>query len=169
MRRHAKVAAGLMLVTVLLSAMALADTRALKGKSAPDFDLELVDGGRVKLADMGNDVVILDFWASWCPPCRQVLPKLQAVQDWVKEESKPVRIYAVNLREDKDKINDAWRQMKLSLPVLMDKDAAVAQAYEVEGIPTLVVIHKGKIVDVHVGYASNLDTQLKKTINDLLK
>lgn len=123
----------------------------LDGQPAPEFTLPTLEGEQVSLADhSGKDVIVLDFWASWCPPCRKGLPILDEVaRDF---QDRPVAVYAVNIREGKALIRDFVGKNKLSLPVLLDDTGIVADDFQVSGIPQTVIIDRnGTIHSVHVG------------------
>lgn len=141
---------------------------ALEGKAAPNFTLERMNGDSFNLKKEKADVVILDFWATWCGPCRKALPKLQSVHDWAKSNNKSVAIYAVNVEESKKKARQFWQQNDFNMPVLMDKDGKVGQKYQVRGIPQTVVIANGKVKAVHVGFSPSIDSTLKDEINTAL-
>jgi len=142
---------------------------ALVGKPAPDFKLALLEGGEIELSALkGKNVVLLDFWATWCGPCRQVMPALDRVsKDYA---SKGVRYLAVNLREEPAKINAYLKQAGLELEVPLDKDGKVAESYAVRGIPTMVIVDKEGIVrEVHVGASPNLEVELRKALDEILR
>jgi thiol-disulfide isomerase/thioredoxin len=126
-------------------------THALVGQSAPAFRLTNLAGQEVALADhLGKDVVVLDFWASWCPPCRKGLPVLDSVAKAYAGE--PVAVYGVNIREGKSLVQNFLRDRQLSLNVLLDETGMVADDYGVSGIPQTVIIDKtGQITNIHVG------------------
>src|SRR5690606_25915604 len=97
---------------------AVGGTHPLSGKTAPDFSLSDVDGKTVTLAShRGKDVVVLDFWASWCPPCREGLPVVDAVAK--NFAGQPVAVYAVNIQEHKEAVEEFVRKNNLTLPVLL--------------------------------------------------
>jgi peroxiredoxin len=131
--------------------LASGGTHPLTGQMAPDFSLPLVSGETVSLAShRGKDVVILDFWASWCPPCREGLPLLDKVAR--SQEGAPVAIYAVNIREGRNLVSEFARTNQLTLPILLDNTGVVADDYGVTGIPQTVIIDRsGRIHAVHVG------------------
>jgi len=141
---------------------------ALTGKDAPDFKLETMSGGTFQLSQAKADVIILDFWATWCGPCRRAMPKLQSVHDWAKENGKSAAIYAVNLRESKQKAKDFWQQNGYTMPVLMDTEGKVGNKYQASSIPQTVVIADGKVKTVHVGYSPDIDGKLKDEIKSSL-
>lgn len=140
----------------------------LIGKPAPELDLSLLDGGKVSLAKhRGKDVVLLDFWATWCGPCRKSLPLLAEVAAQYKD--KGLVFYALNQREDADKIKDFLAKQTFKLLVALDSDGKAGDAYGVEGIPQTVLVGKdGTIKAVHIGYDPGMKEQLSKQIDELL-
>jgi thiol-disulfide isomerase/thioredoxin len=136
---------------------------ALKGKPGADFALDLLAGGRMQLgAHKGKDVVILDFWATWCGPCVRALPEVAAAVAGFK--GKGVVLYAVNQQEEPADVK------KLEIAVAMDVKGEAAKLYKVRGIPQTVIIGKdGNIAGVHVGYGPGLKERLTKEIEALLK
>ena len=141
---------------------------SLEGQDAPPIELQTLEGEAFKLAEQDAQVVVLDFWATWCGPCRRGLPLLQKFHDWTQENDKPVAVYALNLREESDAVRAFWEKENLTVPVLMDTEGAVGEAYQVQGIPQTVVISGGKVVHVHVGFSPELDETLKTQVDALL-
>jgi peroxiredoxin len=140
----------------------------LQDKPAPAFDLKLVSGGSAKLADhKGKDIVILDFWATWCGPCVQALPTITEVAN--KYKGKGVAFYAVNLAEDLDTVKAFLKEKNLTAPVALDFDGKVGESYQAEAIPQTVIVDKdGTVAVVHVGLLPNLKERLTQEIDDLL-
>ncbi|MCH7911285.1 MAG: redoxin domain-containing protein [Candidatus Hydrogenedentes bacterium] len=140
----------------------------LLGKPAPPFSLELLDGGTFDLAEAkGNEIVMLDFWATWCGPCRQAMPILEKVSRKFHEQG--VRLYAVNLQEDSSDIRQYLKSEKLDLTVLLDKEASVAAQYKAEAIPQTVIIGKdGTVQVVHVGISPDLEAQVTAELSALV-
>ncbi len=129
-----------------------------QAKPAPDFDLPGLYGERVRLADYRGQVVYVDFWASWCGPCRKALPALNALRQELKQKG-PFEILAINLDETPE---DALRFLKkypVDYPVASDKDATLPPRYGLIGMPTSYLVdQQGNIVAVHEGFRSaNLD------------
>lgn len=143
-------------------------SKSLEGKAAPAIELPTLDGKAYKLSEDAASVIILDFWATWCGPCRQTLPNLQNLHDWVGKEKKSVAIYAVNLGEDQNKVATFWKDRNLTVPVLMDTQETVGQAYMANAIPQTVIISGGKVYKVYVGALPNLEEMIRKDIETLL-
>ena len=133
-----------------------ADTRSLEGKKAPDFALTTIDGQDIKLAEQKGNVVVLDFWATWCGPCKMAMPHLQELANNTELAQKGLKVYAVNLKEDEGKVKPFLEETKYTFTIPMDRDGKVAQSYKVQGIPTQVVIGRdGMIKKVFVGFDPN--------------
>ena len=123
---------------------------ALEGKPAPDFTLQTLDGKTVKLSDLKGSVVVLDLWATWCPPCREGLPHLDETYQAMKGDG--LKAFAVNVREEKAQVQGFVDQTKLKVPVLLDTEGKVSDAYMANAIPETVVIGKdGMVKKVVVG------------------
>jgi len=150
------------------AATARPNPQDLKGKPAPDFNLDLLAGGAFKLSEeQGKSIVLLDFWATWCGPCRRAMPALKEVSD--KYHDKGVRYYAVDLRETPDKIRAYLETEKLDIAVPLDKDGGIAKKYKVTGIPTMFIIDKkGVVRDVHVGFSPSLKDDLEKALDKII-
>ncbi len=141
---------------------------ALLNQPAPPILLDTIGGGKFDLASYkSKNVVVLDFWATWCPPCRQALPILAEVTK--AYESKGVKFFAVDLREEPGKIESFLKSEGLAINVALDKDGAVAKSYQVEGIPQSVIIGTdGVIKAVHVGFGTDLKTRLASELDAIL-
>ncbi|MBA4015953.1 MAG: hypothetical protein C0483_02065 [Pirellula sp.] len=121
----------------------------LVGKAAPAFEAPLLDGGTFKLADQKGKIVVLDFWATWCPPCVAGLPKLAEMT--AKYKADGVVFYPINLQEDPATVKAFLEEKKLELPIVKDEGAIVAK-YKVSGVPQTVFIDREGVVQVvHVG------------------
>ena len=146
------------------------------GDLAPDFTLEDLDGRRVTLSELRGSMVVLDFWATWCGPCRIGLPKLQEFDTWARAEGLPVQVLPVNIAERvrtadarKQRVGSFWRGKGYTMPTLMNYDDSVAATYNVGPIPHTVVIGPdGRIVQVQVGYNANAVNHLRKLAGELV-
>ena len=147
-----------------LKSTALTDTGSLE--KAIDFTLTDLNGKKVSLSDFRGKKVYLNFWASWCPPCRLEMPDIQEVYE--KYKDKDLVVLAVNLGEDKNTIKSFIDKNKYSFSVLMDSDQSVALAYNITSIPVSYFIDKeGNVAAKRVG-AMSLD-QMESYINLLGK
>lgn len=150
-------------------ASAAAAVHPLLGQPAPPFELDNLAGDKAKLADhLGKDVVILDFWATWCGPCVEALPLVNAVAEAFA--GRGVKFYAVNISEDQQTVAEFLKEQELEVPVILDTEGNVAQAYKASAIPQTVLIGKdGKVQVVHVGFGGNMKELLGEELEKLLK
>ena len=140
---------------------------ALVGKAAPDFQLELLAGGKFQLAENKGKVIVLDFWATWCGPCIQAMPQIdRATRDFA---DKGVQLVAVNLQETPAKIKAMLERQKLSPAVALDRDGVVAAKYGANAIPQTVVIDReGKVARLFIGGGPHLEDQLREALKALM-
>ena len=145
-----------------------ADPLVLLDKLAPMFQLSMLSGGGMNLTSHKNkEVVILDFWATWCGPCVKGLPIVSEVAASYK--SKGVAFYAINLRETPDDVTPFLQQKSLSIPVALDSDGSVAKLYMVDSIPRTVLIGKdGTVQAMHLGLSEDLKEELSRQLDTLL-
>jgi len=147
---------------------------ALLGKQAPEFVAKGLDGEPVRLADRkGKDVIVIDFWATWCKPCVELLPKVTAVT--AEYKAKGVTFLAVNVGEDVDTVREFLKENKLETPVVFDFEGEIAGRYSGDGEPTVlpltVLVGKdGTVQAVHVGLSvdENIEKRLSGELDTLL-
>ena len=127
-----------------------------------------VDGSRFDASMQKDKIVVLDFWASWCGPCRVSLPVV--VQICKEYADRGVVFRAVNLKEDAETIRGFLQEEPIDAPVVMDSDGAAAAAYRVDAIPHTVIIGRDGIVQaVHVGANEGMEAKLRKQLDALLE
>jgi peroxiredoxin len=158
------------LIVAVLLVLAVPVLRSLRtegispGERAPDFTLQNFEGELVSLTDLRGQVVMLNFWAPWCGPCRDEMPEMQRVYDDLKE--KGFTILAVNVNAPRDDARRFIEENGFTFPVAQE-DATVTRKYEVTGIPkTLIIDRQGIIRQVHVG--SLKERQLRQMVEPLL-
>lgn len=142
---------------------------ALVGHPAPSFKLAGLDGNEVSLASLKGKVVVLDLWATWCPPCRMSLPHLDKLYQSKKKDG--LIVFAVDQQEEKDKVQAFVKETKLGVPVLLDSDGDMSEKYKVDGIPETIVIGKdGKVKKVFVGFNPDESPKtLKAVVEEAMK
>ncbi|MFF2752208.1 peroxiredoxin family protein [Psychrobacillus sp. NPDC058041] len=134
-----------------------------KGDNAPNFTLTTLDGKEVSLADYKGKKVVLNFWATWCPPCKAEMPDMQNYYEDVAEKEN-VEILAVNLDSGIDKVKGFQEDYALSFPILLDEEGTVGKTYQAITIPTTYMINTdGTIQNKIVG---PMDEQM---LSDLVK
>ncbi|MBN2737618.1 MAG: TlpA family protein disulfide reductase [Spirochaetales bacterium] len=132
-----------------------------------DFKLEDVDGKIHKLSDYNGQVVFLNFWASWCGPCRSEMPSMQELQN--KYKDKGFVILAVNLRESAKTTSDFMKRNKLDFTVLLDKDGSVGATYSARSIPTTYIIDRNsKVIGGMIGAREWTGDGIEKAIEEIL-
>ena len=141
------------------------------GDRAPDFTLKTLDGQTVKLSSLRGKVVILDFWASWCVPCKKELPALDALAKRWADAGKPVQVLAVGVDKERAKAEKLLSGLKIdTLTVLLDPDGKTPSAYDVPTMPSSYVIDsKGLVKHVHSGYKSGDEKRIASEVEALLK
>lgn len=114
------------------------------GKPAPDFELKTVDGTTYKLSDLKGKPVMLNFFATWCPPCKAEMPLLEETYTAYKDQG--FVILAVNLNEADVVVSSFQQKMGLTFPIVIDKSDAVFRAYDIVPLPTSYFIDKQGVV-----------------------
>ncbi len=136
--------------------------------AAPDFTLQSNSGENVRLAEARGKVVMLNFWATWCAPCRKEMPLLDAM--YQRYSSAGFVIYGINVEEDSEGAKKLIKDMKVTFPVLFDIESKASSLYEVDAMPTTVLIDKkGQVRYVHRGYKAGDENIYRDKIRELIK
>jgi peroxiredoxin len=136
--------------------------------AAPDFTLKAQSGKAVTLAQFKGQVVMLNFWASWCGPCRQEMPLLDSI--YKKYNKVGFTMIGVNVEPDSKAANDWLKQTPVSFPILYDTDSKVSTLYDVAGMPSTVVIdRKGNVRMIHRGYKPGDEEEYLSSIRSLMR
>ena len=127
--------------------------KPIKGQVAPDFVLRSADGQLVKLSDLHGKVVWVNFWASWCVPCKKELPDIQKLYD--EKKAAGLEVLAVNWQEDVETATAFFASRNLDLPLLLDRQGSVYDQYRLQGLPDSFFIDRdGKIAALQFGFLS---------------
>jgi thiol-disulfide isomerase/thioredoxin len=135
---------------------------------APQFSMPARGGSTLSLGQYKGQVVMLNFWASWCGPCRQEMPLLENI--YKKYNKLGFTLIGVNVEPD-SKAADEWlKQTPVSFPVIYDKDSQVSKLYDVAGMPSTVIIdRKGNIRVLHRGYKPGDENEYLDSIRTLVR
>lgn len=135
---------------------------------APDFTLKSKSGTNLRLSEYRGQVVMINFWASWCGPCRQEMPLLE---DMYKRYAKlGFTILGVNVDNDPGKANNYLNDVKVSFPILYDTSSSVSKLYNVSAMPTTVLVDKnGNMRFLHMGYKPGYEKDYVKQIKQLIR
>lgn len=136
---------------------------------APDFTAKDLNGNSIKLSDLKGKVIILDFWASWCIPCKKSMPYLIELYDSRRADS--LIVLGINVDTQLDKIREFQSAInaEITFPVFFDNEAKIPPFYNVESMPTTIVINKEGIIKYkEAGFNTDLKDKLDKTVKDLL-
>jgi peroxiredoxin len=135
---------------------------------APDFTLPTNAGENLRLSEQRGNVVMLNFWASWCGPCRQEMPLLDAMSQ--RYSAAGFVLLGVDVEEDNTDAKKIVKDLKITYPILFDTENKVSKLYSVETMPTTVMIDKkGKIRYINHGYKQGDETKYRDQIRELIK
>jgi thiol-disulfide isomerase/thioredoxin len=133
-----------------------------------DFTLPLLNGANQKLSDLKGKVVFLNFWATWCPPCRQEMPSMETLYQRFKGQG--LEILAVDCQEESRDVSAFMRRNRLTFPAALDESGAVSGNYGIEAIPTTYIIDRsGKIILKVVGSLNWNNQKIIAAFETLLK
>jgi thiol-disulfide isomerase/thioredoxin len=136
-------------------------------REAPDVVFHRADGKQVHVSDFKGKVLLVDFWASWCVPCKASFPALDAI--YREYQPRGVEVLAVNLDEDRRHADGFLAAHPHRMPVMFDPKGVTPEAFGVKGMPTSYVIDRaGSIRFIHMGYSGNVDASYRKEITQLL-
>lgn len=140
---------------------------ALKeGDEAPDFTAELAAGGTYTLSDHKDDVVLLNFWATWCGYCVDEMPEIQKIAD---ENLDGVSIILVDCMETRQEVDDFLKENGFTFDAAYDEDGSIEEKYPTDGIPYTLIIKDGVIKKIYVGAPSDPYNEYKSAIEECLK
>jgi peroxiredoxin len=135
---------------------------------APDFTLKSRNGENIKLSELRGEVVMINFWASWCAPCRQEMPLLEAL--YKKYSDLGFVLLGVNVEEDSTQANQLLKEIPVTFPILYDNRNEVTKLYNVVAMPsTMLVDRDGKMRFLHRGYLPGDEEEYAKQVKALIR
>ncbi|MDN4502057.1 TlpA disulfide reductase family protein [Alteromonadaceae bacterium BrNp21-10] len=141
---------------------------ALAASEAADFTLKSSTGDNLRLQELRGNIVLINFWASWCGPCRTELPYLDDL--YLEFKDLGFTVLAVNIDEDSSKAAVLLNDMPVSFPVVYDPDGTVSKLYDVQAMPTTVFIDRnGYQRLLHPGYKSGDEVKYRKIVKALIR
>ena len=137
-------------------------------KAAPDFTLKSKSGENIRLQEQQGSVVLINFWASWCAPCREEFPHFEALQQQYADLG--FTILAVNVDQEPGKADDLLNEIPVSFPVLYDHNNKVSKLYDVKAMPTTIIVDRdGNKRLTHYGYRTGDEAKYKTIVKALLR
>ena len=156
------------LVFCALAATSLASSGNLTGQSAPDFALKSSTGENLRLSEFRGDVVMVNFWATWCGPCRQEMPLLDEL--YSRYGRVGFSLLGVNIDDNSSKAMDMVSELGVTFPVLFDSRKEVSKLYQVDAMPvTVLIVREGTVRYVHHGYKPGYEEKYLDQIRSLLR
>ena len=138
------------LVFALYSSFVKDPDAVKEGKAAPNFSLERLDGGELALADLRGKGVVLNFWGTWCEPCKEEMPALQKQYEVFRD--KGLEVIGVNIAESPITIEPYIKQFGVEFPILLDRQSQITKLYRIGPIPTTFFISpEGTVEEIFVG------------------
>jgi peroxiredoxin len=151
----------------ILAASSLAATD-LAGQTAPDFALKSANGENLRLSEYRGDVVMINFWATWCGPCRQEMPLLDEL--YTRYQRVGFSLLGINIDDDSRRAMQMVEDLGVQFPVLFDERKEVSKLYEVEAMPvTILLDREGTVRHVHHGYKPGYEEKYLTQIRSLLR
>jgi thiol-disulfide isomerase/thioredoxin len=159
----------LCLVTLAVApALATSVDPLRNGAPAPAFQLNSNSGKLVSLGSLRGQIVLLNFWASWCGPCRKEMPILEQLNRQYR--NKGVALVGVNVEPDSAAATSWLKATPVSFPILFDVDSKVSKLYQVEGMPNTVILdRKGNVRFIHRGYSTGAENEYLDQIRALIR
>ncbi len=156
------------LVPLALSVLRQAEAKIAPNAPAPDFSLAARGGQTLSLSQYRGQVVMLNFWATWCGPCRQEMPLLDAM--YRKYKRLGFTLIGVNVEPDSGAAENFLKKVPVSFPIAFDPDSSVSKLYAVQGMPSSVIIdRKGHARVIHKGYQPGDENAYLDHIRRLLR
>ncbi len=122
-----------------------------EGNRARDFTLEALDGTELSLSDFEGSVVLVNFWATWCPPCRAEIPDFEAAYQAYRDDG--FVVLGVNVEESRARVQPFVEDLQMTYPVVLDESGRLVQEYRARGLPMSILVDRDGVIRVrHIGY-----------------
>jgi peroxiredoxin len=155
------------LVFSVFAASSLASS-GMEGQPAPDFSLKTSTGENLRLSEYRGDVVMINFWATWCGPCRQEMPLLDEL--YSRYQRVGFNLLGVNIDDDSRRAMQMIEELGVNFPVLFDARKEVSKLYEVEAMPVTVIVDRsGNVRYIHHGYKPGYEDKYLDQVRSLLR
>jgi peroxiredoxin len=137
-------------------------------QAAPDFTLRKAEGGNLRLAEQRGQVLLINFWASWCGPCRVEMPHLNRLHD--KYKAGGFAVLGINIDDDPAHGAQTAQRWGVRFPVLLDASKDVTRRYDLGAMPSTVLVDRdGRIRFLHRGYRDGMEAEYERQIRELIK
>jgi peroxiredoxin len=164
---RARAACAAAVVVVVFGCAASWAAPRLIGQPAPDFALRSMEGANLRLSEHLGEVVVINFWATWCGPCRQQMPLLDDL--YGKYKLAGMTLLSINIDQDSERAAEMAHTLKVSYPVLFDDRQEVSRAYDVSSMPvTVMVDREGVVRQVFEGFKPGYEKHYAEQIRELL-
>lgn len=156
------------LISCVLALSLSTASAARVGDWAPNFTLKSATGANLRLSEFRGEVVMINFWATWCGPCRQEMPVLEKL--YSRYHDVGFELLGVSLDGNSAKARKMAKQLKVNYPILFDLEKQVSELYGVDAMPTTVMVDRdGRVRDVYRGYLPGHEDKYQTKIRGLLK
>lgn len=167
MRRFVSFTLAAVLAVAASLPMVAAAAADATGKPAADFTLKATSGKNLRLAEQRGDVVMINFWATWCGPCRQEMPLLEKLHGKYKDLG--FTLLGINVEADPSGMAKYLKDVPVTFPILRDGENKVAKLYGVDGMPSTVIIDRnGTVRFIHRGYKPGYEQKYEQQIKQLV-
>ncbi len=156
------------LILLLLLSVSQATQALVSEGQAANFTLKSASGENIRLSEFRGQVVLINFWASWCGPCRQEMPHLEDL--YTRYRDLGLTVFGINVEQDREGAERVLRDIPVSFPVLFDDGNTVSEVYDVDAMPATVMVDRSGIVRfMHRGYKPGYEKQYEKELRGLLR
>lgn len=153
---------------IAITLLPLSATARVDAQPAADFTLKSLAGANVRLADLRGQVVLINFWATWCGPCRQEMPVLDKLHQRYQDTG--FTVLGVNVEGEAGPARELADKTGVTFPVLVDEDQKISKLYDLKAMPSTVVVDRdGKVRFVHRGYKPGDEEKYVQVVKELIR